>query len=75
VRSHGVGADIDNVARPTDDRHVDDSGQPGAAARDGVSPLFIDAPQGKPSCRDLSSNAFGNGYFTLAYGVLAVEGR
>jgi hypothetical protein len=54
---------------------VRDSGEPAAAARDGVSPLFVDPPQGKPTCRDLSSDAFGNGYFTLAYGDVAVEDR
>jgi len=54
---------------------VRDSGQPGTAARDGVSPLFIDPPQGKPTCRDLSSGAFGYGYFPLAYGDVAVENR
>jgi hypothetical protein len=54
---------------------VRDSGQPGTAARDGVSPLFVDPPQGKPTCRDLSSDAFGYGYFSLAYGDVAVEDR
>jgi hypothetical protein len=54
---------------------VRDSGTPGAAARDGISPLFVDAPQVKPTCGDLSSNAFGNGYFPLAYGDVAVEDR
>ena len=54
---------------------VRDSGQPGTAARDGVSPLFIDPPQGKPTCRDLSTDAFGYGDFTLAYGDVAVESR
>lgn len=54
---------------------VRDSGSPGAAARDGVSPLFVDAPPAKPTCGDLSSNAFGNGYFSLAYGDIAVQDR
>jgi hypothetical protein len=75
-----IGGVVVDSADPTqvgDTLHlfVRDSGQPGAAARDGVSPLFVDPPQGKPTCRDLSSDAFGNGYFTLAYGDVAVEDR
>jgi hypothetical protein len=54
---------------------VRDSGQPGAVARDGFSPLFVDPLQGKPTCNDLSSDAFGYGYFSLAYGDVAVENR
>jgi len=54
---------------------VRDSADPGSSARDGVSPLFVDPPQGRPTCRDLASNAFGYGYFTLAYGDVAVENR
>jgi len=52
---------------------VRDSGEPGAAARDGVSPLFIDPPRGKPTCTDLSTDGFGYGYFALAYGDFAVQ--
>jgi hypothetical protein len=54
---------------------VRDSGTPGAEDRDGVSPLFVDMPPAKPTCGDLSSNAFGNGYFPLAYGDVAVHDR
>jgi hypothetical protein len=54
---------------------VRDSGSPGAAARDGISPLFIDSAPVKPTCGELSSDAFGNGYFMLAYGDVAVEDR
>jgi hypothetical protein len=73
----GIVVDSADPSRVGDTLHlfVRDSGAPGAAARDGVSPLFVDLPQGKPTCRDLSSNAFGNGYFTLAYGDVAVENR
>ena len=54
---------------------VRDSGLPGAEDRDGVSPLFVDPPPAKPSCDDLSSDAFANGYFPLAYGDVAVQDR
>jgi hypothetical protein len=75
-----IGGVVVDSADPTeigDTLHlfVRDSGRPGAAARDGVSPLFVDPPQGKPTCRDLSSDAFGNGYFPLTYGDIAVENR
>jgi hypothetical protein len=75
-----IGGIVVDSADPTeigDTLHlfVRNSGQPGAAARDGVSPLFIDPPQGKPTCHDLSSDAFGNGFFTLAYGDVAIENR
>jgi len=51
---------------------VRDSGQPGTGSRDGVSPSFIPATPGKPSCND-SSDAFGNGFFTLTYGDIAIQ--
>jgi hypothetical protein len=54
---------------------VRDSGTPGAEDRDGVSPLFVDPPPAKPTCGELSSNAFGYGYFPLAYGDVAVHDR
>jgi len=54
---------------------VRDSGQPGAVARDGVSPVFLPPTFDKANCRHLSSNAFDSGYFTLAYGDVAVEHR
>jgi hypothetical protein len=51
-----------------------DSGQPGTGSRDGVSPVFADVPPpAKPSCGDLSSGAFGLGFFTLTYGDISVE--
>jgi hypothetical protein len=73
----GVVVDSADPAEVGDTLHVfvRDSGEPGAAARDGVSPLFVDPPQGRPTCRDLSSDAFGYGYFPLAYGDVAVENR
>jgi hypothetical protein len=52
---------------------VRDSGQPGTVARDGVSPSFVDPPPAKPTCGDVATNAFGNGYLTLAYGDLVVR--
>ena len=54
---------------------VRDSGQPGAVARDGVSPVFLPPTFDKANCRHLSSNAYDSGYFTLAYGDVAVEHR
>jgi hypothetical protein len=54
---------------------VRDSGGPGSTARDGVSPLFVDAPQSKPTCGDLLDEASEYGYFTLAAGDIAVEDR
>lgn len=70
----GIVVDSPDPSQIGDTLHlfVRNSGEPGAAARDGVSPLFIDPPQARPTCRDLSSDAFGNGYFTLAYGDVAV---
>jgi hypothetical protein len=50
-----------------------DSGQPGTVSRDGVSPSFVDAPPAKPNCQDVSSDAFGVGFFTLAYGDIAIQ--
>jgi hypothetical protein len=52
---------------------VRDSGQPGAAARDGFSPSFAGSPGQAPTCNDLSSDAFGSGFLTLANGDIAVE--
>lgn len=53
---------------------VRDSGQPGTVSRDGVSPIFVGTPSDpKATCRDLSSDAFGTGYFSLTYGDVAVE--
>lgn len=54
---------------------VRDSGLTGAAGRDGVSPLFVDQSPAKPTCGDLSGDAFGYGYFPLAYGDVTVEDR
>jgi hypothetical protein len=73
----GVVVDSAAVGQVGDTFHVfvRDSGEPGAAARDGFSPLFVDPPQGKPTCGDLSSDAFGYGYFALAFGDIAVEDR
>jgi hypothetical protein len=52
-----------------------DSGKPGAVSRDGFSPSFTGPPAGKPTCSssDASSDAFGYGFFTLAYGDIAIE--
>ena len=50
-----------------------DSGQPGAAARDGLSPSFAGAPGTKPTCNDLSTDAFGAGFLTLANGDIAIQ--
>lgn len=52
---------------------VRDSGQPGAVARDGLSPVFTGPPPGKPTCSDVSSDAFDAGFFTLTYGDFAIE--
>jgi hypothetical protein len=52
---------------------VRDSGQPGTVARDGVSPVFTGPPPGKPTCSDVSSNAFGLGFFALTYGDIAIQ--
>ena len=54
---------------------VRDSGTPGSAARDGVSPLFPEAPPAQATCGDLSTGALGSGYFALASGDVVVEGR
>jgi hypothetical protein len=54
---------------------VRDSGEPGSTARDGVSPIFVDPPQSKPTCGDLLDEASEYGYFTLASGDVAVESR
>ena len=54
---------------------VRDSGEPGSTARDGVSQLFVDPPQSKPTCGDLLDEASEYGYFTLAAGDVAVENR
>jgi hypothetical protein len=51
-----------------------DSGQPGTASRDGFSPSFVDLPgSAKATCRDVSSNALGYGYMSLAYGDIAIQ--
>jgi hypothetical protein len=50
-----------------------DSGQPGTVSRDGVSANNIDLPPAKPTCRDVSSNAFGYGYFTVTNGDIAIQ--
>jgi hypothetical protein len=50
-----------------------DSGQPGTASRDGVSPNFIDQPPVKPTCRDVSGDAFGYGFFPLTNGDIAIQ--
>jgi len=50
-----------------------DSGKPGTVARDGVSPQFVDVPGTKPNCNDVSSSAFGYGYFPLTYGDIAIQ--
>jgi hypothetical protein len=54
---------------------VRDSGQPGAVARDGVSPVFSSPPPGKATCSssDAASDAFGYGFFTLTYGDIAIQ--
>jgi hypothetical protein len=52
---------------------VRDSGQPGAVSRDGVSPVFSSPPPGKANCNDVSSDAFGYGFFTLTYGDIAIQ--
>lgn len=75
-----IGGVVVNSADPTQiggpfQVFVRDSGAPGSANRDGVSPLFVDLPPAKATCDDLSSDAFGNGYFTVAYGDVAVEDR
>ena len=54
---------------------IRDSGQPGAVARDGVSPIFLPPTFDEANCRNVSSDAFGAGYFTLTYGDVAVEDR
>jgi hypothetical protein len=50
-----------------------DSGPPGTVSRDGISANYIDFPPTKPTCRDVSSDAFGNGYMSLAYGDIAIQ--
>jgi hypothetical protein len=52
---------------------VRDSAQPGSASRDGVSPMFAGSPPPAGTCRDVSTDAFGAGFFTLTYGDVAVE--
>ena len=52
---------------------VRDSGEPGAIARDGVSPIFVDPAESKPTCGDLLEEADEYGFFTVAAGDLAVE--
>jgi len=52
---------------------VRDSGDPGSTARDGVSQLFVDAPQSEPTCGDLLDEASEYGFFTVASGDVAVE--
>jgi len=42
--------------------------------RDGLSPAFLDGPSaGKPNCNDVSSNAFGYGFFALTNGDIAIQ--
>jgi hypothetical protein len=52
---------------------VRDSGEPGSTTRDGVSQLFVDPPESKPTCGDLLDEADEYGFFTLAAGDVAVE--
>ncbi len=52
---------------------VRDSGEPGSTARDGVSQLFVDPPQSPPTCGGLLDEASEYGFFTLAFGDVAVE--
>jgi hypothetical protein len=54
---------------------VRDSGEPGSTSRDGVGQLFVDAPQSDPTCGDLLDEADEYGFFTLAFGDVAVENR
>jgi hypothetical protein len=75
-----IGGTIVSSALPGqvgDDFHmlVRDSGEPGSTARDGVSPIFVDPPQGQPTCGDLLDEASEYGYFTVAAGDVAVENR
>jgi len=52
---------------------VRDSGEPGSIARDGVGQIFVDPPEDKPTCGDLVGEASEYGFFTLAFGDIAVE--
>ena len=52
---------------------VRDSGLPGTVSRDGVSANFNALPPAKPTCSDVSSDAFGSGLFSLTYGDIAIE--
>ena len=52
---------------------VRDSGQPGTGSRDGFSPSFVGNPGEAPSCKDVSSDAFGSGFLTLTYGDIAIQ--
>ena len=48
-------------------------GEPGSIARDGVGQIFVDPSDGKPTCGDLVGEASEYGFFTLAFGDIAVE--
>jgi hypothetical protein len=51
-----------------------DSGRPGdMVSRDGVSPIFADGPPATPTCNDVSSDAFGSGFFPLTNGDIAIQ--
>jgi len=80
---HGAIAEIGGVITGSDDPSVvggpyqlfvRDSGTPGTANRDGVSPNLIDvatAPQA--TCGDVDTNVFGSGSVTLQSGDVVVE--
>ena len=52
------------------------SGPTGASPRDGISPTFFEPPSaGKPTCSssDAASDAFGDGFFPLTNGDIAIQ--
>jgi hypothetical protein len=72
------GTIVSSAALPAqvgDDFHmlVRDSGEPGSVARDGVGQIFVDPPEGKPTCGNVLDEASEYGFFTLAFGDVAVE--
>jgi hypothetical protein len=52
-----------------------DSGPTGADPRDGISPTFFAPPPAKPTCSssDAASDAFGDGFFPLTNGDIAIQ--
>lgn len=52
---------------------IRDSGPPGPVLRDGVSPIAFNNPPSNPICKGVSSDVFTAGFFTLAYGDVAIQ--